>query len=512
MKPTHLLTLLHAAPILAGCAGTPASDESARPRVIVTNDGEVDDQNGFIRFLLYSNEFNLEGLIYSSSMWHWAGDGEGTSFTSRMPHTARRYGKRTELRWTGTQWMQDFIDLYGKVYANLRKHDPAYPSPEYLKSIVRVGNIDFEGEMEQVTEGSERIREILLDDKPGPVHIGVWGGTNTLARALKSIEEQYRGTSRWEAVYSKVSDKAVVYIILGQDRTYDEYVLPNWPAIKTIVNRRQPRAFAYSWSSLLPGELHRWVDGNWFSANILIDRGPLMARYYTWGDGQEVVGDYEVRFHDPEYTRERGRMRYDLISEWDSPAFFYILDYIFGLRELGDPPSYGGLGGRFQPSDRAPRKWHDIASADGAAPVVDYNPYTGEWDPHYPQARWIPVVQNDFAARAQWCVDGFEEANHAPVAHLEHPSRLTASAGETVRLSGSATDPDGDALAFKWWQYGEAGSYEGEVTIEDAHSSEAAFRVPADVEAGDTIHIILEVTDDGTPPLAAFRRAVITVH
>ena len=155
----------------------------------------------------------------------------------------------------------------------------------------------IDAEIEEVAEGSELIKEILLDDKPGPVHIGVWGGTNTLARALKSIEEKYKGTPEWEAIHSMVSDKAVVYIILGQDVTYDEYVLPNWPGIKTIFNRRQPRGFAYGWRNLLPEELHRWVNGDWFSANILNDRGPLMARYFTWGDGQEVVGDILFQAH-----------------------------------------------------------------------------------------------------------------------------------------------------------------------------------------------------------------------
>ena len=46
-------------------------------RTIVTTDGEIDDVDTFLRFLLYTNEFDTEGLIYSSSMWHWKGDGKG---------------------------------------------------------------------------------------------------------------------------------------------------------------------------------------------------------------------------------------------------------------------------------------------------------------------------------------------------------------------------------------------------------------------------------------------------
>ena len=67
-------------------------DETAKPRVIVTTDGEADDMDSFIRFLLYSNEFDLEGLVYSSSQWHYAGDGLVTLFTSELEMTAQWYG------------------------------------------------------------------------------------------------------------------------------------------------------------------------------------------------------------------------------------------------------------------------------------------------------------------------------------------------------------------------------------------------------------------------------------
>ncbi|MHC4521582.1 MAG: hypothetical protein ACYTAS_23570 [Planctomycetota bacterium] len=36
-----------------------------------------------------------------------------------------------------------------------------------------------------------------------------------------------------------------------------------------------------------------------------------------------------------------------------------------------------------------------------------------------------------------------------------------------------------------------------------------AVHVPADA-AGKTIHIILQVTDDGDPPLTRYRRAILT--
>ena len=125
-----------------------AQIRTAKPRTIVTTDGEVDYQDSFVRFLLYGNEFDIAGLVYSSSQWHYKGDGKQTMFTSEMKYTADRYGKRTDLRWPGTDRMQGFIDKYVMVYKNLIKHDKNYPAPQYLKSIVKVGNIDFEGEMD----------------------------------------------------------------------------------------------------------------------------------------------------------------------------------------------------------------------------------------------------------------------------------------------------------------------------------------------------------------------------
>lgn len=44
-----------------------------KPRIIVTSDGEIDDECSLVRFLLYANEWNIEGIITSSSQYHWHG-------------------------------------------------------------------------------------------------------------------------------------------------------------------------------------------------------------------------------------------------------------------------------------------------------------------------------------------------------------------------------------------------------------------------------------------------------
>ena len=114
MRSSHWSFLFSVALLLSFCSAAAAA-EPAKPRVIVTTDGEVDDMDSFIRFLLYANEFKIEGLVYSSSQWHYAGDGRGTLFTSQMPGTARRRRVSTTLRHQAMRF-SDFSPLSLAVY------------------------------------------------------------------------------------------------------------------------------------------------------------------------------------------------------------------------------------------------------------------------------------------------------------------------------------------------------------------------------------------------------------
>src|SRR5690606_32308439 len=55
--------------------------ECGKPRTVVMHDPELDDQNTLVRYLLYSNEFDTQGLVYQSGRYHWKGDGQGTPYT-----------------------------------------------------------------------------------------------------------------------------------------------------------------------------------------------------------------------------------------------------------------------------------------------------------------------------------------------------------------------------------------------------------------------------------------------
>jgi len=487
--------------ILPGQFSDAKNPATPKPRTIVTSDGEVDDMDSFIRMLLYTNEFKVEGLVYSSSMWHYKGDGNGTLFTSEMPMTAKMYGAKTDLRWVGTTWMSELIDKYAVAYPNLVQHDPLYPTPEYLKSIIRVGNIDFEGEMSKDTEGSDFIKKILLDNNNHPVYVQMWGGTNTLARALKSIEDQYKGTPDWSSVYKKVSEKTILYIILDQDATYKKYVAVNWPDVKVIYNGKQFWCLAYGGVRTFPDQLKPYLSGDWFLRNILKGHGPLLETYYLWGDGRQITGDSEHNQGSATEMKKAGRQKYDFLSEGDSPSYFHLID--FGLNSTGNP-SYGGLGGRFVQSAENKKLWEDVKT------VTDLNPYTQKQDPSFPQVRWFDVLQNDFAARADWCMKKYAEANHAPVVTVER-SLIQAKAGEKLILKGSASDPDQNTLSYKWWQYVEAGTYPTVVSILNGDQQNATIEIPADTIQEQTLHFILEVSDDGSPRLTRFQRIIVQI-
>jgi hypothetical protein len=458
--------------LVAALAAGSAVIASDKPRVIVTTDGEIDDRCSMVRFLLYTNEWDVEGIISSSSQYHWEG--------SRV--------------WAGSDWVHRYLDAYAAVHPNLVRHDPRYPTAGHLRARLYVGNIKREGEMEEVTPGSQRIVEVLLNDKdPRPVWLQAWGGPNTIARALKTIEEAHPDRM------AEVAKKIRLYLIWEQDNTYQTYIRPRWGrfGIPTIISD-QFIAIAYVYQrGAIPQEMEHYFSAEWMNRNILQNRGPLLALYEAHDDG---------RFR----------------SEGDSPAFLHIIPN--GLRSA-ESPDWGGWGGRFvwgrdntwldpvsEPGyEYPPGRWYS-RSAWGRERLRKEIPNDVELTAYLkPQWRWIDVIQNDFAARADWCVKDFKDANHAPVPTVVGPLDRTVRPGERVKLAATATDPDGDKLTYKWWHYADASSAESLVSIVDAASPDrASFVVPN--EPGRTVHIILEVTDDGTPPLTCYRRIVFTIQ
>ena len=89
---------------------------------------------------------------------------------------------------------------------------------------------------------------------------------------------------------------------------------------------------------------------------------------------------------------------------------------------------------------------------------------------------------------------------------------IKAKAGETVWLDASRSfDFENDGLYFRWWNLAEAGSCREKVEIRQPHSSKTSLVVP-EKASNTTIHIVCEVSDNGTPALTAYRRVVIDVR
>lgn len=451
-----------------------------KSRVIVTSDGEIDDECSMIRFLLYANEWDIEGIITSSSQYHWHGH-----------------------NWAGDDWLDKYLEAYAEVYPNLLQHDEDYPSPEYLKSVALLGNVEAEGEMDSITDGSEHIVKILLDTTDNnPIWLQAWGGPNTISRALKTIQEDHPEMMEY------VANKIRFFFIWEQDSTYQSYIRPNWGKynIVTIISD-QFEAIAYRWKNVQPEGMYQYFEGTWMKENILDNHGPLCSLYKAHDGNKDGFDDGDFR------------------SEGDSPSFMHTIPT--GLRNM-ESPDWGGWGGRYIRVRE--NTWLD------PVPVADYEYPEGRWytssawgrnksrsgstssnDREYkeyfkPIWRWSDDFQNDFAARADWCVLPFDEANHPPEVRLDHPMDLFKTPGALVELSAKGTsDPDKDKLSYHWWFYQEASSYKGEVVIDDSNKQIASLTVPEDARIGTTLHIICEVQDSGVPKLTRYKRVIIVV-
>jgi hypothetical protein len=526
----------------------PAHQLDGKPRVVITADPELDDNNTIIRAILYSSDVKFEGLIYAGSQFHWRGDGKGTTqYIAGREYTRLGLCPCTSWRFAPDErFIDNIVDAYAKVYANLNVHDPGYPSPMELKSKIKWGNIDFDGDFSRDTDGSNLIKSLLLDDQPGPLFVTAQGGESTIARALKSIYDQYAKTPQWEATREKVSRKLVIIPSGDQDGTGASYIRPNWPGVREFnfsgIN------YGYVAQDHLASEIKPYFNPEWTHDNIST-RGPLGALYRVWGDGKQMVKDDRTDYfglsgYTSDQLKQMGYMVWmppqpkgSFLGEGDTPTFINLIGN--GLRAFEDP-QWGGWGGRMNPGAPgfslfgAPPPVQPAETpgvARGLAPAgSDANkPGAPKKEPpidisnfHFPSvpprtaainARFLAAAQNDFAARMLWSITPkFGNANHPPVVRIKGPLAISAAPGSTVQLYADVSDPDHNKVSVTWWQHNDAGTYPGDIAISDPAALTTTFRVPEDAKPGQTINVILEVTDNGAPPLTRYQRVVVTVQ
>ena len=362
--------------------------------------------------------------------------------------------------------IRKIISAYGEVLPYLRVHGD-FPSDSYLQSIVKYGQnsngMHGVGEGKD-SEGSEHIIYVVDDPSDDrPVWLTAWGGMNTIAQAIWKVSST-RPKEEAEKFFSKIR----IFDILGQDDA-GAWIARNFPQITYI------RAVkVYGWNP----------DDAWFAENIQSAK-PFGDRYvqriWAW--------------------------------EGDSPAFFYLVDN--GLNS----PEHMDWGGRYSLEKTEGVRGMRFVAMEGLDETA-FDPYYMHTDTEEGVENinlWRDQMLNDFAARMQWTVaDRYNKANHHPVAVLDGDSsrdylEIKARPGSKVPLDASAsTDPDGNDLSFEWMFYQAPSSYKGQVSIA-SEGGKATVSVPTDA-GGKTLHVILSVTDNGTPALTSYRRAVIHVE
>jgi hypothetical protein len=451
---------------------TASSQVNHKLRVLVLTDIEADpdDSQSMIRFLTYSNQWDIEGLIATTSI-----------------HQKTRVAPET---------IHEILNIYKKVQPNLLKHEQGYPSYEYLNFRVKKG-LPVYG-MEGVgknhdSEGSEWIIKTLEKNDPRAVWICAWGGTNCLAQALWKIK-QTKTAEEARALYKKIR----VYTISDQDDS-GPWIRKTFPDLFFICSPGYTYGQA-TWLGMsfsFPGSDTQVVSNEWLAKNIQQGHGPLGAAYPDVAYGMEG----------------------------DTPSFLGLIS-----NGLNNPehPNYGGWGGRYEfytpPLSKAPDpfarpNWPVTEQetrplwANAEDSVYSATDKKGYKSIQATIWRWRHEFQNDFAARIAWTTKSYATANHPPVPALANADHFTVKSGQQFHLNAKGTyDPDGDSLSYLWFQYPEAGTYKGLVSFKPYSSNLYDLPVTAPlVTVAQTIHFILKVTDKGTPALTRYKRVIVTV-
>jgi hypothetical protein len=465
-----------------------------KPRLFVLSDigNEPDDQMSLTRLLLYSNEIDIEGLVATTSTW-------------------QKHVVSPEI-------MHRVLSNYGKIRSNLTKHAEGFPTLPYLSGLVRAGQPGYGMAAvgtDKMSPGAQLLVEAVDRDDPRPLYVSIWGGANTLAQALWHIRET-RSPEELRAFVEKLR----LYAISDQDDA-GPWMRREFHELFYIVSPSSEDGEEYSsatWTGISGDKFYRNAPGADFTTVS-----------NTWLDEQ---------------VRSKGFLgetypHYIFIMEGDTPAFFSLLNN--GLASYRNP-GWGGWGGRYifrQPFGESRPIWTQGGDCFPGKPNsrdtvigVDGKIYTSDQATIW---RWRDAFQHDFAARMDWTMKDFGDANHNPVAVVngdttKEPIFVKAMVGARVMLSAAGSrDPDGDRIAYRWFYYEEAASAISkptaperiigkrgedyldtppEVRIENS-DSEKAIAVP---QSAGVAHIILAVQDNGTPSLTSYRRAILEIE
>jgi hypothetical protein len=425
-----------------------AAPPETKLRVIVETDagGDPDDEQSLVRFLLYTDEWDVEAII------------------ANRPLTTRPENKNPVP--TGLGVVRRLVQTYGACYPNLAKHDSRYPKPDLLlaRTVAGYNNTD---------EAVKLIISAVDRQDPRPIWYADWGSNNgsavnNLKRALDRILKE-RGPQEYAVFKSKLR-------VICHGNAFGDHTTRLEPPFSLLVDTYRPALKGQHWYHRFSA-LTATAGGFDLKRDVLSGHGPLGALYPTNTTHPQKEGD--------------------------SMTFLYVIP-----TGLGDPerPAWGSWAGRYGLNPEfngRPCYWAN-----------QNDTWQGTTHRDNTVKRWAVDFQNDFRARLDWCVKSVKEANHPP--HIvingvegEEVIWLLPTAGTALKLDASGSrDPDGDRLSYHWFSYPEAGTYAGAIEIDGAGSPSAMIHIPADA-TGKEIHIVVAVSDSGTPCLTRYRRVVL---
>jgi hypothetical protein len=448
--------------------------QNTKPRVIVLTDieNEPDDAMSTVRFLTYSNQFDIEGLVATTSV----------------------HQKNKVASWR----LKEIVEAYGKVQPNLLLHEQGFPSSKNLLSLIKDGRADYG--MQAVgkgmdSEGSEQIIKSVDRNDTRPVWVLVWGGPNCLAQALWKVKNT-RNAKEVEKFVAKLR----VYTISDQDDS-GPWMRKTFPKLFYIASPGFHDLGGYHhaiWSGISGDKFHgRFAGGNfeivdnpWLDTHVR-SKGPLGQQYPF------------AKF----------------LMEGDTPSFLYLINNGLGNSEN---PHWGSWGGRYEFYQPRTEKWFLEPETRPLWTNAEDEVFGADSSWHTSNKatiwRWREAFQLDFVARMDWSIKPYKEANHPPIVKINSEKYIKAKVGDKINLSAEgSTDPDGNALSYKWFYYPEVGTFTigtartgNPLKIEDANKQKAWFTVPKSTRLG-TMHIILEVTDNGSPALTRYERVIVEV-
>jgi hypothetical protein len=509
------LVLAVLAPTAAGWGQPPSPSDTLaqrvdpyveKSRIVVMTDiaNEPDDQMSLVRFLVYANQYDVEGLIATTSTW-----------------------MRSKVR---PDVIETLLDAYAQVQPNLNRHEPGFPTADALRALVASGQTGFGMAAvgaDKRSAGADLILRAADKPDPRPLWVLAWGGANTLAQALLQAR-----AARTPAELDTLIARLRVYAISDQDDA-GPWIRKEFPSLHYIARPSPPDGAEYylaTWTGIsgdrfyknAPGADFTTFEDAWINQHVR-SKGPLGKLY-----------PFPCCIH-----------------EGDTPAFLGLINN--GLASFMNP-AYGGWGGRYvwrQPYGESRPLWtqggDSYPGRDNSKDTVagaDGRPYTSDLATIW---RWRTAFQHDFAARMDWTVKDVKAANHNPLAVVngqqgKGPVTIDGKVDVPITLDATGTrDPDGHAVTYRWFFYPEAGTGipgrpvsrrgprppGGEVGAGGIPSAPAGGpREPpprivieraADARAtvvprvAGTAHVILAVEDAGTPSLTSYRRVILNI-